>query len=84
MDARAQRVKRLRWLCRRGMKELDVCLQCWMEHHAHTDDQTLAAFEALLALPDDRLWDGLRGAWQPDAPLQREILHQLRGLYTRH
>ncbi len=71
------RRKRLRWLCRRGMKELDVCLNGWLERQHALDGPRLQAFEALLQWPDDRLWDALRGAWQPSDPRQREILAEL-------
>jgi antitoxin CptB len=47
----------LRWLCRRGMKELDVLLEGFLER----EGTALAAgqfpgLERLLASEDDRLW----------------------------
>ena len=55
------RVRRLKWLCRRGMKELDVLLDAFLR----AQETALAhgqwpEFEALLALEDDVLWDYLQ------------------------
>jgi antitoxin CptB len=55
------RISRLRWRCRRGMKELDVLLERFIDRH----QTRLAAgewpeFEALLETEDDRLWQWLR------------------------
>ena len=47
---------KLAWRCRRGMKELDILLQRWLE--ARYDGATpaqRARFEALLELPDPEL-----------------------------
>ena len=54
MDAVAR--NRLYWKCRRGLLELDLVLQRYLEKHPH--DQTLAA---LLDLPDNDLWDIIAG-----------------------
>ena len=47
---------RLYWKCRRGLLELDLVLQRYLQ--AHPDDATLAA---LLDLPDNDLWDIIIG-----------------------
>ena len=47
---------RLRWRCRRGMKELDVLLERWLGRHAATAESgEMRAFEALLDLQDPQL-----------------------------
>ena len=47
---------RLRWRCRRGMKELDVLLERWLGRHAATAEAgEMRAFEALLDLQDPQL-----------------------------
>lgn len=47
---------RLRWHCRRGMKELDVLLERWMERDGpRASGDTLGCFAALLELPDPEL-----------------------------
>lgn len=58
------RIRRLRWLCRRGMKELDVLLERFVD----TQAGALAAgawpeLEQLLAEEDDQLW---RWVLRPD------------------
>ncbi len=49
-------LKRLRWQCRRGVKELDTVLCAYLEGHyaiSSVTDQRL--FSELLALEDDKL-----------------------------
>jgi antitoxin CptB len=60
---------RMRWRCRRGMKELDILLVRWIEG-AWTDagEERRLAFERLLEQPDPDLADWLiGGARPPDA-----------------
>ncbi|MFM7397304.1 MAG: succinate dehydrogenase assembly factor 2 [Gammaproteobacteria bacterium] len=49
-------VGRLRWRCRRGMKELDVLLERWLSRYGSsaTPSERLA-FESLLDLQDPQL-----------------------------
>ncbi|MCW5598131.1 succinate dehydrogenase assembly factor 2 [Nitrosomonas sp.] len=50
--------ERLRWRCRRGMLELDLLLQRFLEQYAsQLDEAQLKMFETLLSLPDNELWD---------------------------
>ena len=50
--------ERARWRCRRGLLELDIVLQRFMDqHYAQLDQQELERFERLLSLPDNDLWD---------------------------
>lgn len=50
--------ERARWRCRRGMLELDIVLQRFMDlHYRQLDDTQLLQFERLLALPDNDLWE---------------------------
>ncbi len=76
----AARFKRLRWLCRRGMKELDVCLNSYLAQHPQLDEAQLQALEALLQWQDDRLWDGVRGALQVEDARQQALLAELSRL----
>lgn len=51
-------LERARWRCRRGLLELDIILQRFMDqHYTQLDEQGLEQFEKLLALPDNDLWD---------------------------
>lgn len=48
---------RMRWRCRRGMLELDIVLQRFIDkHYAQLDACQLRQFEILLSLPDHDLW----------------------------
>lgn len=50
--------ERLRWRCRRGLLELDILLQRFLDqYYAQLDEAQLKAFETLLSLPDNELWD---------------------------
>ena len=57
MDALAQ--SRLKWKCRRGLLELDLILQDFVEKRLQDEDLTV--FNELLALEDNDLWDILSG-----------------------
>lgn len=47
---------RLRWQCRRGMRELDELLLAYLqERYPLADDAEKSAFEAVLALADPEL-----------------------------
>ena len=47
---------KLRWQCRRGTKELDFLLLCYVDSdYALADSQEKALFMELLALEDDQL-----------------------------
>lgn len=73
------RVRRLRWLCRRGMKELDVLLQPFVDKH----QEELARgdwpeFESLLETEDDLLWDWFQKRGCEDSSRYRKLLEQIR------
>ncbi len=67
MDAR---VARLRWRCRRGMRELDALLLKFVDSAgAGLTDAEISAFERTLELPDPVLHSYLLGRSAPgDAP----------------
>ena len=72
-------MSRLRWLCRRGMKELDVVLNRYLERNYQTAaaaDQ--ACFRELLQLPDPELYNLLLGRDQAADPELRRFLDILR------
>ena len=49
--------ERARWRCRRGLLELDIVLQRFMdEHYATLDEAGIRQFETLLDFPDTDLW----------------------------
>lgn len=60
--------KRLRWRCRRGMRELDVLLTRYLDrHYAKAPLPVQQAFCELLDQEDDRLWDWLLGRTVPES-----------------
>ncbi|HEY0178421.1 MAG TPA: succinate dehydrogenase assembly factor 2 [Dokdonella sp.] len=59
----APSLRRLRWRCRRGTRELDLLLEWWLdERYPHADAARRAAFAELLELQDPELWSRLAGA----------------------
>ena len=57
MDSVAQH--RLKWKCRRGLLELDLILNDFVEHHLKEND--VKALDELLALEDNDLWEIVSG-----------------------
>ena len=57
MDALSRR--KLHWKCRRGLLELDLVFQDFVEKHFEEKD--LKAFNELLDLDDNDLWDIVSG-----------------------
>ena len=68
-------IDRVRWQCRRGLLELDVVLNRFLERHFETlSAQQRAAFDRLLDYPDNDLWDFMTGKQPPpDAETARII-----------
>lgn len=74
------RLRKLRWLCRRGMKELDMLLESFL----HENREPLARgdfpqLEALLSAEDDRLWAWLQKTSAPDNADFIRLLNEIRG-----
>ena len=64
---------RLRWKCRRGLLELDLVLQKYLEKHP--EDVTL--FD-LLDLPDNDLWDIVNGRSEQYETRFKQVVARLR------
>ena len=72
-------MSRLRWLCRRGMKELDVVLSRYLEQrYASASVADQAFFLELLQLPDPELYNLLLGRDDVADPVRRRFLERLR------
>jgi antitoxin CptB len=55
-------LRRLRWRCRRGMRELDQLMLRYLDYRwSEASDSERAEFERLLACEDDRLWRWFMG-----------------------
>jgi antitoxin CptB len=71
---------RLRWRCRRGMRELDELLSVFLnDHYDGLSDIEKRTFAALLELPDPQLHSYLLGREQAPDPDQSKLLQRLRG-----
>lgn len=69
---------RLRWRCRRGMRELDTLLERWLgERWPEASPSDRASFERLLGCEDDQLWDWCMGRSTPDDPDLAAIVDQV-------
>lgn len=69
--------KRLRWRCRRGMRELDLLLTRWLEREwAAASESRRGVFLRLLDCEDDKLWRWFTGTEAaPDDALHALVEH---------
>jgi antitoxin CptB len=75
----AARMAKLRWRCRRGMRELDQLFTGWLDRYgAHASPDALDAFEALLGVEDTDLWAWCMGRGAPERADWQAILGQIR------
>ena len=72
-------LSRLRWLCRRGMKELDILLERFINNQHHIlAEGAWPEFESLLQVEDDLLWDWLQNPSLAQAQPFRKLLDAIR------
>ncbi len=71
-------LKRLRWRCRRGTRELDALLGGWLDSNDQSNEDTLASFDELLEQPDPLIWDWLMGNARPPRADWQEIVDAIR------
>jgi antitoxin CptB len=72
-------MSRLRWMCRRGMKELDVVLTRYLdERYVDSSDAEQALFRQLLQMPDPDLYDLLLRRTRTDDAELAHLLQVLR------
>ena len=77
-------LSRLRWLCRRGMKELDVVVSLYLEQdYPAASAKEQAEFRRLLDMTDPELYNLLLGRSETDDPGQAGLLRRLRELSGR-
>ena len=70
---------RLRWRCRRGLLELDLVLERFLQtRFDHLTPEQQQAFERLLDLPDNDLLDLAMGRAEVMDPESAEIVGMLR------
>ena len=68
---------RLRWKCRRGLLELDLVLQRFLEN-TPPEGEDAARLNSLLDLPDNDLWDIVAGRSENYAPQLKDVVARLR------
>jgi antitoxin CptB len=70
---------KLKWRCRRGMRELDLVLEAFLEsHYDRLTPEAQAGFERLLAQSNEDLVDWLVGATEPANEALARIAAQIR------
>ena len=81
INAEEVELRRLRWRCRRGMRELDQLLNRWLDQCWTAASVTeRGIFLRLLDCEDDKLWRWFLGHdTAPDAALDSLVQH-IRGL----
>lgn len=70
---------KLRWRCRRGMRELDAVLRAFLDQSFGSlsgDDKLL--FAAVLDLPDPELYAYLAGRSESDDPKLAALIERIR------
>lgn len=73
------RLKKLQWLARRGMRELEILIEDFLLR----EREALAGgawpeLEALLSCEDDRLWDWFQGRFDEESAPYRPLIDALR------
>ena len=70
---------RLKWKCRRGLLELDLVLERFVDRNAKAmDEGELACLGELLELPDNDLWDIVSGRSDLYAARLGDVVARLR------
>ncbi|MDO9283144.1 MAG: succinate dehydrogenase assembly factor 2 [Methylotenera sp.] len=83
--------RRFAWRCRRGLLELDIVLQAFVSKQFESLNMIeLQAFDDLLALPDNDLWDlinaskNLKKAEPLATKTASDMLEKLRSVRLNH
>jgi antitoxin CptB len=72
-------VQKLRWRCRRGMRELDQVFTRYLEHqYPSASAAERDAFARLLELPDPDLFGYLVGRAAPAEEVERNVIARIR------
>ena len=74
-------LQRVRWRARLGLLELDIVLGRFIEaYYAQLDDAGREAFEVLLDMPDNPLWDMIAGRQEAAPGEQQALLEKIRAV----
>lgn len=76
-------MSRLRWRCRRGMLELDLLLQGFVDSgYTALDESEQDLFTQLLELPDQELFESLMGISEPEKKEFSHVIAKIRHAAT--
>jgi antitoxin CptB len=71
-------LRRVRWRSRRGLLELDIVLGRFVDlHYVALTANERCAFELLLEMPDNVLWDMIAGREQSLEPDQMTLVRKI-------
>lgn len=74
-------LRRLRWRCRRGMRELDQLMLRYLDGRwPQADDGERAVFLRLLDCEDDKLWRWFMGRERPEDADLDTLVHRILDL----
>lgn len=74
-------LRRIRWRCRRGMRELDQLLTRWLEQRwATSTDEQRGVFLQVLDCEDDRLWRWFLSKERPTDAALEALIDEIRSL----
>lgn len=74
--------RRLAWRCRRGMLELDIILQKFVNEQFGTlTIDELQVFDEMLDLPDSDFWEKIRDTKQVSNQSLQSVLSKLRAIH---
>ena len=77
------RVRKLRWRSRRGMKELDILLERFLDSQSQAlEEGRWPALEQILEWEDDVLWDCIQKPARAPGGVQRSLLVEIRKLHV--
>lgn len=73
------RIRKLNWLCRRGMKELDILLEYFLEANRQAlQAGAYSQLEDLLAQEDDQIWAWIQRIKEPENHQFRVLIDTIR------
>ena len=76
---------RLRWRCRRGMREMDILFQQFMEkYYSNLSDENKASFAALLEESDPDIMNWIMDKTTPENTNYIPLIKLLQTLNTNH
>lgn len=75
---------RVRWLCRRGMKELDIVMNRYLENiYGALSEQDQQHFKDFLELEDPDIYSWMMGRSNPENEHYSAIIKQLKNMFDK-